>query len=226
MTEDTGPADAPAPPKAARPPQSVQEAEAMLLTRLAQCERAWQETVLELALFYSQTGRQEVALTHFRRLLAATDDPELQARHLLSMGMLLEQLHHYQAAVACYTQGLALEVGDRGVRYLFHNNLGFCLNQFGRHAEAEPLCRTAIELDPDRHNAYKNLGVALEGQAEYAPAVECYVQAVRRNPADPRALHHLEKLVAEHREVAADLPEIEAILAQCRTLVEAAQRVH
>ena len=67
----------------------------------------------------------------------------------------MEQGGDLPAAAELYTRGLALRAGAEGVRYLLHNNLGYCLNQHARFAEAEPLCRAAIALDPERYNAHK-----------------------------------------------------------------------
>ena len=157
-------------------------------------------------------------MPYVRRLLAMAQEPEEQAAHLLALGQLMEQVGDLPTAADFYAQGLTLEAGGAGVRYLLHNNLGFCLNQFQRFAEAEPLCRAAIALNPERYNAHKNLGVALEGLGRLGEAAECYVEATRRNPSDPRALRHLESLLAKHSGVVAELPELPAAVAECRAL--------
>jgi tetratricopeptide (TPR) repeat protein len=202
----------------AKPQLSMQEVEAALKRRIEDCEAQREDAVRTLISFYLKTGRPADAVPYVRRLLAMAQEPEEQAAHLLALGQLMEQVGDLPAAADFYAQGLALEAGGAGVRYLLHNNLGFCLNQFRRFAEAEPLCRAAIALDPERYNAHKNLGVALEGQGRYAEAAECYVESTRRNPADPRALRHLETMLARHPQLTAAFPDLPVTLDECRAL--------
>jgi len=103
------------------------------------------------------------------------------------------------------------------------NNLGYCLNHFGRFAEAEPYLRRAIEIEPRRHNAYKNLGISFEGQGDHAGAASCYIKAVQANASDARALKHLEELAEKHPTVTVDVPEFDAQLAACRLAVHQAE---
>jgi len=54
--------------------------------------------------------------------------------------------------------------------------------------DGEKYCRTAIEIDPQRHNSYKNLGLALQGQGKYAEAAACFFQAALISPPDYRSI--------------------------------------
>ena len=200
------------------PPPTLEQRLAGLKRLLAETERDREHLLRALVSLHVRTDRPTDAVPYLHRLLATTEEPEEQAAHLLTLGQLMEQGGDLPAAAELYTRGLALRAGAEGVRYLLHNNLGYCLNQHGRFAEAEPLCRAAIALDPERYNAHKNLGVALEGQGRYAEAVECYVESSRRNPADPRALRHLETMLARHPEVATAVTDLPATLAACRAL--------
>jgi tetratricopeptide (TPR) repeat protein len=56
------------------------------------------------------------------------------------------------------------------------------------------LCLEAMAIDPGRHNAHKNLGIALEGLGRYAEAAQSYGMAARLCPQDRRAHDLLEKL--------------------------------
>jgi tetratricopeptide (TPR) repeat protein len=197
---------------------SPEAVEAELKQRLADAEQERERMLRALVAFYLKTHRPAQAVPCVRRLLATAEAPAEQATRLLTLGQLLEQSEDLSAAAEVYSRGLALEAGPEEVRYLLCNNLGYCLNQLGRFAEAEPLCLAAIALDPERYNAHKNLGVALEGQGRYVEAARCYVQATRRNPGDPRALHHLETMLARHPEVAAAVTELPATLEACRAL--------
>jgi tetratricopeptide (TPR) repeat protein len=207
-------------------PAGILGEEAALLERLAACttREDRRDLTLELVVLYSRTGRQAQAMRHVRALLESTADAAEQAQYLLALGQLMEQSGDHVAASAFYREGLALGSGAAGARYLLHNNLAYCVNQTGGHAEAETLCRAAIAMDPERHNAYKNLGVALEGQGRLAEAVDAFVQAVHHNPGDPRALRHLEQLAAAHADAAARVPDLIAKIDACRERVDAARQ--
>jgi|SRR6516165_9551927 tetratricopeptide (TPR) repeat protein len=101
-----------------------------------------------------------------RRFLESDSSPEAKSYFCLSAGIEMERRRDYARALKCYSLAFGLEPGNDDVWYFLHNNLGFCLNQFAKFAEAEPYCHQAIEINPYRHNAYKNLGVSLQGQGE------------------------------------------------------------
>jgi len=198
---------------------SLEEAEKMLLTNLKKCEDAMESTVLDLVLLYCRLGQQEIAMQYLERLIAATVDPEKKAQYFLRMGQLMEQIRDYEGAITFYTQAFSLEPANNTVWYFINNNLGFCLNHFNRHVEAEPYCRAAIMIDPIRQNAYKNLGISLEGQGKFTQAAELYIKAVAVNPADPRAFYLLEDLVRQHQEIEFELPDIWIKIEKCREAV-------
>ncbi|HMG21000.1 MAG TPA: hypothetical protein VK607_06770, partial [Kofleriaceae bacterium] len=124
-------------------------------------------------------------------------------------------------------RALSLGQTNAGTWYLIHNNLGYCMNQVGRYEEGEAYCRTATEIDPKRANAFKNLGLSLQGQGRLAAAAGSFVDAVKANASDPRALKHLEDLVAAHRaELAAEIQDLDELLDQSRLAVRTAARVN
>ena len=167
-------------------------------TLVVHFERSWavfEDAALHLAVFYSHIGRQDEAMDLLRRLLAINDNPERKADYLLKLGQMMEQKQDYPGAVDYYRQAFSLEPENPDTWYWINNNLGFCLNTLGEHIEGEALCRTAIQIDAERQNAWKNLGIALEGQGRYAAAAQAYITAVHKNLSDPRALRHLEQLV-------------------------------
>ena len=207
-------------------PATAETAEAALLRRLAYCTHPAERRhlTLELVVLYSYSGRQAEAMGHLRRLLEGTGDPAEQADYLLGLGQLMEQVGDHAGASVFYQEGLALPRAPTDTRYLLHNNLGYCRNAAHRHAEAEGHCRAAIAIDPQRHNAHKNLGVALEGQGRCAEAVAAYVRAVHCNPHDPRALQHLERMVTAHPALADAVTGLASTLEACRERVLAARR--
>lgn len=194
-------------------PIATEVVEAQLRRRVARCEAAFEDAVWQLAHFYSMVSRTPEATDCVRWLLVRTDDPEKRTAGHLALGQILEQQHRYAEAEATYGQGLAIRPATGSTGYFLHNNRGYCLNRLGRHAEAEAQCRAAIEIDPTRHNAHKNLGLALAGQGRYLEAARCLLEADRRCPGDGRARRHLAELLAENPEVLEADP---ALVAVCR----------
>ena len=184
---------------------SVEEAEAILVERIRVAQKALDDAVWNLVVLYNRTGQKEKARQYLEQLLASTEDPGVRALFLLSLGQLLEGLDEFEGAIEAYTQALALEPANREVWYLINNNLGYCLSHVGRHTEAEILCRRAIEIDPARPNAYKNLGIAHERLGHVAEAARCYRRAASICPRDTRAQRHLEGLLARHPALAEEL---------------------
>lgn len=195
---------------------SLEEVEKYLLEELEKKGCESKSTLWNLAILYSKTNRQSLAIDYIKRLMDKTDDPEDKGLYFVKMGQFSEQIGDYDSAITFYRQAFSLEPTDREVWYYVNNNLGYCLNHFEKHQEAERYCRTAIRVDPQRHNAYKNLGISLECQRHYSEAAKCYVRAIKANPEDPRALSHLENLLAEHGEVSFEIPDMDQKLQECR----------
>ena len=215
----------PEPPDGA--PVSSQEAERLLRQWVSEHpagSKEQRDALWQLMRFLGLTGRHAEGLEILARLLSATADPEERAEIALAMGSLMEQAGDFQSAIDAYSRGVSLEpIGGR-TWYLLHNNLGFCLNHFGRHSEAETWCTAAIRIDPLQHNAYKNLALALQGQGRFADAARLFLEAVHREAGDPRALAHLEAMFQEHPEIADEIPNLPEQISQCRVAVETARR--
>jgi tetratricopeptide (TPR) repeat protein len=94
------------------------------------------------------------------------------------------------------------------------------MNQLERYSDAEKDLREAIRLDPSRANAFKNLGLSLEGQGRFGDAARSFISAVRADASDPRALKHLEELAGQHKEAYADIPDLDYQVFKCREAVE------
>jgi tetratricopeptide (TPR) repeat protein len=154
------------------------------------------EFLAALAQECAAKGNVASAQEYFELLLEDNAAEAVRAYCLLSIGQLQERQENYAAAIGWYRRAFRLRPGTDGTWYLLHNNLGYCLNRFGLHAEAEEVCRKAIVLDPARHNAHKNLGIALEGQGFFAQAAREYLEAVKLCPDDRRALRLLQRLTA------------------------------
>lgn len=136
------------------------------------------------------------------RLLDDPQDPDDRARALVILGSVHEREGDWQAAVDCYAEAVAAAPQDPRVAYFAHNNLGYSLAQQGRFDEAALHCLDAIDVNPHQHNAHKNLGLARQGQGRWLDAALCFVTATRICPADPRARHLLDGLLASRPELA------------------------
>lgn len=135
------------------------------------------------------------------RQLTEAETPDGRAVALLRLGGLAERCNDWQDAVDCY--GAALYQGSTliDVAYYGNNNRAYSLIQLGRFDEAEPHCLAAIEILPERHNAHKNLGLARQGQGRWAEAAHSFVKAATLCPADGRARHLLNALLAAHPDI-------------------------
>jgi tetratricopeptide (TPR) repeat protein len=164
----------------------------------------------------------KAAYDYIGKILSLVDDPSEKAACLLSMGRAMEQLSDYRAAVEAYLRAFELPQEQNENWYFLNNNLGYCLNQMGQYQEAEKYCRAAIDIEPGRHNAWKNLGIALQSQGLYAEAAMYLIHATKLCPTDSRALAHLEDLIAGHREILEELPDLLTQLCECDDAVQQA----
>jgi tetratricopeptide (TPR) repeat protein len=117
-----------------------------------------------------------------------------------------------------------MEPTSSWVGYFLNNNLGYSLVQVGLFEEAEPYLRAAIEIDPKRLNAYKNLGLSLQGQRRYSEAAISYLESIKTCPADSRAFKHLEALVDEHPELTTQVPHLKEQFEESREAVNQAMQ--
>ncbi len=138
------------------------------------------------------------------------------ASRLVVDGCTHEGNQDWTAAVAAYQGAVDLQPQHSEVCYFAHNNLGYSLLQLGRFDEAATHCEAAIFVNPDRHNAHKNLGLARQGQGRWLEAAQSLIEAARRCPQDRRAWLHLQKLLENHP----DLPNQSESLAAAITDVQ------
>lgn len=170
--------------------------------------RADQKVALwEQAQHHKQSGQLKPAAALFRRLLAQAGGAEEKAQQHLALGQTAELACDFAGAIRHYKAALALEPAEPGIWYFILNNLGYSHNQLGQFAEGEHYCRLALKADETRHNAHKNLGLALEGQGRSREAGACFARATLIAPVDGRAYQHLLDLIRKRPELAAGLRE-------------------
>lgn len=174
-------------------------------------------------------GRFGAACAYLEKSLPLIDSASETASCLLTIGLAWEHSGDYKTARAAYQRAFTLPQEKNDTWYFLNNNPAFCLSKEGRHKEAEQHCRAAIEIDRKRHNAIKNLGVALEGQGRYVNAARNYMRAARLHPADTRAAGLLERLIDAHPEIFSKAPKLRDQLQEHRAGTESSTsryRVH
>jgi tetratricopeptide (TPR) repeat protein len=199
-----------------------EELEREVLERLENDSSARKQSLWDLAVIYSMTGRQDQSLECLNKVAVLTDGPEEQARCYLMMGQLREQVNDYEGAVVYYGAAFGMEPQNTGTWYWINNNLGYSLVQLARCQEAEAYLRRAITIQPAAPNAYKNLGLAFLGENRFAEAGDYFIRSTQANASDKRSLAHLEQLLEAHPEIAVEIPDFNEKIEGCRMAVKAA----
>ncbi len=166
------------------------------------------EVAWEFSILLRSNGFFQESIACVEQLINCTDDAEKHAQLYMALGQVMEMKEDFEAATLYYLQAKSLKPTDKTTAYFVHNNLGYCLNLLERHDEAEGCCQVAIKIDPARHNAYKNLGIALQGKGRYADAARNFIKASEVYPADARAYCLVSELLANHGEIADEIPDI------------------
>lgn len=95
-----------------------------------------------------------------------------------------------------YTRCLELSrlVFERDKSFKTHIYLGWTLTKLGRHAEALPLLRTAIKLDPENFWGYYHLGYAYKYAGQASSAANMFQEVLKRRPNYPEIEQELRSL--------------------------------
>lgn len=198
--------------------------EEALLAMLEDPNQNQQSARWELVQLYRSAGRIVDAMYHAEEYLAGARNSDEKAGMYFYLGQAMEHVKDWESAFRFYTKALEQEPGDKLIWYFIHNNIGFSLNQLERYSDAEKYLLDAIAIDAGRANAFKNLGLSLEGQRRFVEAAQSFIAAVEANAADPRALRHLEELSRRHKEVYLDMADLDEQITKCREVVEYAAK--
>jgi tetratricopeptide (TPR) repeat protein len=120
------------------------------------------------------------------------------AKPYLARGEVAEAEEKWGLALEHYGIALSLLPKDTQTVYFLFNNAAHCLNALELYSEGESYCHHAIEIDPTRPEAYKNLAVSRHGQGNLRGAALCLVEAIKINPSDERAVQLLKQLLTDH----------------------------
>jgi tetratricopeptide (TPR) repeat protein len=107
---------------------------------------------------------------------------EIASDHL-AQGEIAEANEEWGLALEHHGIGLSLLPKDIPTVYFLFSNAAHCLNELELYFDGESYCRRAIEIDPTRPEAYRNLAVSLRGQGNLRGSALCLVEAIRINPA-------------------------------------------
>lgn len=189
----------------------IEDADRMLveIQRLFKKKDQIWDVLSRLARECADKRNYEAASSYASKMLDFSSDREKKAKGLLLLGSIKENMRDYESAKDSYSEAISLGWRDNNdVWYFLNNNLAYCLNSLGRHGEAKFYCLSALDANPNRHNAHKNLGIALQGQGRYGEAADFFINAARICPRDPRAFIHLKELIQSHPEIASEKPEL------------------
>jgi len=189
---------------------SINDVEKMFQFLASQSDSAdhIKETLVAFAQESRRLGHAGARCGYLERALYLSEAAREKADFLLAIGQVLEGSGDYKAALAAYTRAFELPEEQTAVWYYLKDNRAYCLSKESRHVEAETHCRAAIAISGERHNAHKNLGVALHGQGRYVEAARSFACATRLCPADGRALALMESLLVSHPEVLEEAPDL------------------
>jgi tetratricopeptide (TPR) repeat protein len=141
----------------------------------ADSEMARADTQIALGSIWSERGRPQEALAHYREALRI--DPEDSRAHF-NIGVLMEKQRQPVQAVAAY--GQALEVRPDYAEA--HFNLANLLAGRRQLDEAIEHLTQAVRINPDFASAHTNLGALLAEKGDLQGAQDHYLTALRSNP--------------------------------------------
>jgi tetratricopeptide (TPR) repeat protein len=177
--------------------------ERFLLERLSgSSHRDPVEIFWQLIHFYRAAEKNDLACKLINQMLEADDLVESKAHCYLVLGQIAEVRNQFDAAIDFYTRGLTFRTPDKAVKYSLYNNTAYCLVVQKKYLVAESYCRSAIEIDSKRANAFKNLGLSLAGQDNLVGAAWAYLEATVADARDPSALQLFKQLVVDHSHLA------------------------
>lgn len=112
------------------------------------------------------------------------------ARDYIRSGNRLYRDSLYTKAETDYRKAIELDSHQSEAQY----NLGNALLRQAKPKEAMQAYEDALSLETDKErqaSIYHNMGVILQNQKQFAPAIECYKNALRRSPNDNETRYNL-----------------------------------
>jgi tetratricopeptide (TPR) repeat protein len=184
------------------------DTEGLLLQRLknSTSDEDYFRWLLFIVGFYRGVQKIDAAIEMLNRFIETSQNHEHIAHCHLALGQIATDEQRIDTAMNHFNEALRLQPQKRKVKYVLHNNIGYCLNKLGRYVEGEKHCRLAIEIDWNRASGYRNLGVSLQGQGNVLGSAWALVEATKADVNDGRARTLLDKLIAANPNLALQCP--------------------
>ena len=140
-----------------------------------------------------------------------SNDPEM--RHcrsylLLKQGEISWLRGDFDAALSFYCRSLTIGRYHEHVAYFLWSHIAFCWLYKQQFVTAEWCSRKAIQINHERWQAWKNLGVSLEHQDKYADALQCYFKATYLANRKMIPILHLRRLIRRRHGFIEGLKEV------------------
>jgi tetratricopeptide (TPR) repeat protein len=110
--------------------------------------------------------------------IATSTYPEFSSSLFFNVGNALDDLGHYEEAIAYYDKAIEFKPDFYGAWY----NRGFALDELERFEEAIASYDKALEFKPDFHDAWNNRGLALDELERFEEAIASYDKALEFKP--------------------------------------------
>ncbi len=142
----------------------------------------------------------------------ALNDPDTgkaRANILCRMGVAYENEKNFDKALVYYLASMEFECEIEPIRYYRLVNAAFCCLMKNAPLKAQEFCKSAIVINPDKWQAWKNLGMSYELLDNPREAVNCYVRAIKLSCGNVAPVVYLRELVKRNSEKIPDLDQIE-----------------
>lgn len=169
--------------------------------------------------YYRGMDRLNAAKALLQRFVASSENKEHRVHCFLALGQIATDEKELESAVKQFSAALELAPAAAKVKYVLHNNLGYCLNALGRYGDGERHCRKALEIDWVRASAYRNLGLSFQGQSNLIGAAWALAEAAKADPADDRARAIMTKLLADNPALFTRCPWVTDVLDPSGTMI-------
>jgi tetratricopeptide (TPR) repeat protein len=123
-------------------------------------------------------------------LISATAMAQPPEKRYMYRGNSLFRAKKYADAEVCYRKALEHDPNNARIRY----NLGNTLLSQRKPKDAMKQYERAVEMEKNpfyKAAMYHNMGVILQSQKQFGPAIECYKNSLRNYPIDDRTRYNL-----------------------------------
>ena len=148
-----------------------------------------------LLVIFFHDKRYDEAMMSVEELVNDPEMAEYKAYLILKQGQISELQGDFDAALGFYCRSLTIGKWPEYVCYFLWNHIGFCWLFKQEFVTAEWCCRKAIEVNPRRGEAWKNLGVSLEHQGKFTEALQCYFKAFSLSERKIITVLHLRRII-------------------------------